>query len=110
MNLQSSYVLALEARKVKADFLAALTMYRHETFMYITNMGLQLLITIFGSVTCRDPIAAQKNTPNSMQEYIRAEIEHQQELNFHLKATKEYVKLVKNRTNWWQEFSANISR
>ncbi len=52
-------------------------------------------------------LAAQKNAADSMQEYTKAAIEHQQELDLHLKATKEYVKLVKDRNSWWQEFSTN---
>lgn len=52
-------------------------------------------------------LAAQKNEPNSLQEYILVGIERQQELKFHLKATKEYVKLVKNRNSWWQEFTVD---
>jgi len=50
-------------------------------------------------------LAAQKNAPNSMQEYILAGVERQQELDLHLKAIREYVKLVKNRNSCWQELS-----
>jgi len=55
-------------------------------------------------------LAAQKNAPNSMQEYILAGVERQQELNSHLEAIREYVKLVKNRNSWWQEFSETASK
>jgi transcription antitermination factor NusG len=50
-------------------------------------------------------LAAQKNEPNSLQEYILVGIERQQESKFHLKATKEYIKLIKNLNSLWQEFS-----
>jgi hypothetical protein len=55
-------------------------------------------------------LAAQKNAPNSMQEYILVGVERQQELNLHLEAIREYVKLVKNRSSWWQEFSETASK
>lgn len=55
-------------------------------------------------------LAAQKNAPDSMQEYILAGLERQQETNLHLKAVKEYALFVKNRTSRWQEFSETTSK
>lgn len=49
-------------------------------------------------------IAAQKQDASSKEEYIKAVLEHQKQSDLCVKAMKEYVKLIKDKISFWQEF------